>query len=110
MLGNKISGAPDKDSFVCFFYPFAIKQECEDEFLKVGESKVGKTLGLDCWVNNKIMCSLEGGYASERSKKEDYSGSSKPWEPRWGTRWTGLAEGIDKPFTKGVPGLSVTAT
>lgn len=75
MLGNKISGAPDKDSFVCFFYPFAIKQECEDEFLKVGESKVGKTLGLDCWVNNKIMCSLEGGL--EGSEEDGYSGISK---------------------------------
>ena len=25
-------------------------------------------------IVNKIMCSLEGGYASKRSAKEDYSG------------------------------------
>lgn len=33
--------------------------------------------GLDYRVLTKVMCSLEGGFASEGSEKEDYSGISK---------------------------------
>ena len=38
---------------------------------------MGKSLWLDYRIVDKIMSSLEGGYASEGSEKEDYSGISK---------------------------------
>lgn len=37
--------------------------------MKVGESNIEKSLRLDYRIVNKIMCSLEGGYASEWSRR-----------------------------------------
>lgn len=51
-----------------FFYTFRIKEECKEDYMKMGESKVG----LDNRIVKRIMCSLEGGYASEGSLKKAF--------------------------------------
>ena len=45
-------------------------REHKEEYMMVGKSKARKTLGLDYRMVNKILCSFEGGYSSEESKKE----------------------------------------
>ena len=53
------------------------KQEWKRRYGKVGESKVGKPLWWSFGRADRIMFSLEGGYASQESEKENYSGVSK---------------------------------
>ena len=38
--------------------------------MKVGESKAETSLWLDYRIANRVMCSLEGGYASKGVEKE----------------------------------------
>lgn len=58
MLGSKISNAPETESLAVSFTHLKLRREHEEDYMKVGESKVG--IGLQ---GSYIMCSLEGGHA-----------------------------------------------
>lgn len=52
-------------SFVVPFVHLELRRESKEDYMKVGESKVG----LDYRIVQKILYSLECAYASEGSKK-----------------------------------------
>lgn len=73
MPESKILSALTNDCFAVPFIHLELRREYKEDYLKVGESKVGKSL-LDYRIVNKILCcSLEDDYFSEGSEKEDYS-------------------------------------
>lgn len=61
MLGNKILlKCSDEGQFCSSLHTFGIRRECQEDYIKVGESKVEESLRLDYRIVHKIMCSLQG--------------------------------------------------
>ena len=47
---------------------FGIKDEYKEDYMKMGESKVEKYLGLDYRVYNKLICFLEESYVASGNR------------------------------------------
>ena len=66
--GSKMSNAPENDSFAVSFIHVELRRDCKRDYVKVGESNVGSVYR----IVNKILCFLEGGYASQGSEEEAF--------------------------------------
>lgn len=70
IVGSKISTSPKNDNFAVLCIHLELRRELKEDYMKVRESKAGKFLLLDYTIVNKIIYSIEGGYASKGSQKE----------------------------------------
>lgn len=61
MPGNKLSNAPENDSFVVSFIPLELRREYRKDYMKVGQSRQG----LGYRTVNKITCFLEGSHTCQ---------------------------------------------
>ena len=66
--------ALENDSFTIYFMYLELRREHKGDYMNVGEREAGKSLWLDYWRVNKIMCSLKGGYVSQGSERRRFKG------------------------------------
>lgn len=58
--GSKISNAPKNNSFVASFMPLKLRRDCMEDYIRMGESKIGIGLQQDYMRSSMITAYFKG--------------------------------------------------